>query len=103
MNVTRSAEFTDSDNSNVSSIAPGIYTGYGWIFESNSLMKFRNQPNWFHTNRSSVAWEKIETVTMCQRAVRADRMSRVTIRLLTYLVKLLERSGRETRLRPRGE
>jgi hypothetical protein len=29
MNVTRSAEFTDSDNSNVSSIAPGIYTGYG--------------------------------------------------------------------------
>jgi hypothetical protein len=27
MKVTRSAEFTDSDSSNVSSIAPGIYTG----------------------------------------------------------------------------
>jgi hypothetical protein len=26
--VTRSAEFTDSDSSNVWSIAPGIYTGY---------------------------------------------------------------------------
>jgi hypothetical protein len=29
MKVTRSAEFTDSDSSNVSSIAPRIYTGYG--------------------------------------------------------------------------
>jgi hypothetical protein len=29
MKVTRLAEFTDSDSSNVSSIAPGIYTGYG--------------------------------------------------------------------------
>jgi hypothetical protein len=29
MKVTRSAGFTDSDSSNVSSIAPGIYTGYG--------------------------------------------------------------------------
>jgi hypothetical protein len=29
MKVTWSAEFTDSDSSNVSSIAPGIYTGYG--------------------------------------------------------------------------
>jgi hypothetical protein len=29
MKVTRSAEFTDSDSSNVSSIALGIYTGYG--------------------------------------------------------------------------
>jgi hypothetical protein len=27
MKVTRSAEFTDSDSFNVSSIAPGIYTG----------------------------------------------------------------------------
>jgi hypothetical protein len=27
MKVTRSAEFTDSDNSNVSSVAPGIYAG----------------------------------------------------------------------------
>jgi hypothetical protein len=27
MKVTRFAEFTDSDSSNVSSIAPGIYTG----------------------------------------------------------------------------
>jgi hypothetical protein len=27
--VTRSAEFTDSDSSNVSSIALGVYTGYG--------------------------------------------------------------------------
>jgi hypothetical protein len=27
MKVTRSAEFTDSDSSNVSIIAPGIYTG----------------------------------------------------------------------------
>jgi hypothetical protein len=27
MNVTRPAEFTDSDSSNVSSIAPGICTG----------------------------------------------------------------------------
>jgi hypothetical protein len=42
MKVTRSAEFTDSDSSNVSSIAPGIYPGYGWIFERNSLMKFKN-------------------------------------------------------------
>jgi hypothetical protein len=29
MKVTRSAGFTDSDSSNVSSIALGIYTGYG--------------------------------------------------------------------------
>jgi hypothetical protein len=29
MKVTWSAEFTDSDSSNVSSIDPGIYTGYG--------------------------------------------------------------------------
>jgi hypothetical protein len=29
MKVTRSAGFTDSDSSNVSSIAPGIYIGYG--------------------------------------------------------------------------
>jgi hypothetical protein len=29
MKVTRSAEFIDSDSSNVSSIAPGIYAGYG--------------------------------------------------------------------------
>jgi hypothetical protein len=29
MKVTRSAEFTDPDSSNVSSIALGIYTGYG--------------------------------------------------------------------------
>jgi hypothetical protein len=29
MEVTRSAEFTDSDSSNVSSIALGVYTGYG--------------------------------------------------------------------------
>jgi hypothetical protein len=29
MKVTWSAGFTDSDSSNVSSIAPGIYTGYG--------------------------------------------------------------------------
>jgi hypothetical protein len=29
MKVTKSAEFTYSDSSNVSSIAPGIYTGYG--------------------------------------------------------------------------
>jgi hypothetical protein len=29
MKVTRFAEFTDSDSSNVSSIAPGIYTGCG--------------------------------------------------------------------------
>jgi hypothetical protein len=29
MKVTRSAGFTDSDNPNVSSIAPVIYTGYG--------------------------------------------------------------------------
>jgi hypothetical protein len=29
MKVTRSAEFTVSDSSNVSSIAPGIYTRYG--------------------------------------------------------------------------
>jgi hypothetical protein len=29
MKVTRSTEFTDSDSSNVSSIGPGIYTGYG--------------------------------------------------------------------------
>jgi hypothetical protein len=29
MKVTRLAEFTDSGSSNVSSIAPGIYTGYG--------------------------------------------------------------------------
>jgi hypothetical protein len=42
MKVTRSAEFTDSDSSNVSSIAPGIYPRYGWIFERNSLMKFKN-------------------------------------------------------------
>jgi hypothetical protein len=28
LKVTRSAEFTDSDSSNVSSIAPGIYTGW---------------------------------------------------------------------------
>jgi hypothetical protein len=28
MKVTRLAEFTDSDSSNVSSIAPGIYTGW---------------------------------------------------------------------------
>jgi hypothetical protein len=28
MKVTRSAEFTVSDSSNVSSIAPGIYTGW---------------------------------------------------------------------------
>jgi hypothetical protein len=42
MKVTRSAEFTDSDSSNVSSIDPRIYTGYGWIFERNSIMKFTN-------------------------------------------------------------
>jgi hypothetical protein len=29
MKVTRSAGFTDSDSSNVSNIAHGIYTGYG--------------------------------------------------------------------------
>jgi hypothetical protein len=29
MKVTRSAGFTDSDSSNVSSIPLGIYTGYG--------------------------------------------------------------------------
>jgi hypothetical protein len=29
LKVTRSAGFTDSHSSNVSSIAPGIYTGYG--------------------------------------------------------------------------
>jgi hypothetical protein len=29
MKVTRSAEFSDSDSANVSSIALGIYTGYG--------------------------------------------------------------------------
>jgi hypothetical protein len=29
MKVTRSAEFTDPDSSNVSSIALGIYTGHG--------------------------------------------------------------------------
>jgi hypothetical protein len=29
MKVTRSAGFTDSDSSNVSSITLGIYTGYG--------------------------------------------------------------------------
>jgi hypothetical protein len=29
MMVTRSAGFADSDSSNVSSIPPGIYTGYG--------------------------------------------------------------------------
>jgi hypothetical protein len=29
MKLTRSAEFTDSDSSNVSSIALGVYTGYG--------------------------------------------------------------------------
>jgi hypothetical protein len=29
MKVTRPAEFTDSDSSNVFSIALGIYTGYG--------------------------------------------------------------------------
>jgi hypothetical protein len=40
MKVTRSAEFTVSDSSNVSSIAPGIYIRYGWIFDRNSLMKF---------------------------------------------------------------
>jgi hypothetical protein len=28
LKVTRSAEFTDSDSSNVSSIAPGIYIGW---------------------------------------------------------------------------
>jgi hypothetical protein len=28
MKVTRSAEFTDSESSNVSSIPPGIYTGW---------------------------------------------------------------------------
>jgi hypothetical protein len=28
MKLTRSAGFTDSDSSNISSIAPGIYTGY---------------------------------------------------------------------------
>jgi hypothetical protein len=42
MKVTRSAEFTDSDSSNVSIIALGVYTGYGGIFERNSIMKCRN-------------------------------------------------------------
>jgi hypothetical protein len=42
VNVTMSAEFYSFWYSNVSSIAPGIGTEYGWIFERNSLMEFMN-------------------------------------------------------------
>jgi hypothetical protein len=45
----------------------------------NSLMKFRNEPNWFRVDRSSVARDKIETALMCQRAARIDEMLRVTV------------------------
>jgi hypothetical protein len=102
MKVTRSAGFTDSHSSNVSSIALGIYTGYDWIFYRNSLMKFSNQHNWFHVNRSSVARERIKTALTCRRVARTDRMLRVTIDLLAYWWNCL-REVEERKYQVQGE
>jgi hypothetical protein len=66
-------------------------------------MKFRNKPNWFHVDRSSVAGDKIKTVLMCRRAARIDGISRVTVLPMNQGVSLLEGMDMRERRDVQGE